>query len=186
MWSVSYWPGGCNNGDVMKRRRHRSLLAAHAHAVERVQAKRADLEVLYGVAHGLIHRRVRDRCHRDCIFEDMLRLLIQLGAFGHIRGALASFTMPSNFLSHHWRSCYRPANRSRTVRSASCPGPIVAAPANDHGLVLTAFGTLDVLAPFVADDVDLQADLFPVVLSASRPSAWRSGCTDAGPAWPTG
>ncbi len=41
---------------------------------------------------------------------------------------------------------------------------IVTAPANQHGAVLAILGTLDVLAPFVADDLGVDTDLLPVGL----------------------
>ena len=41
---------------------------------------------------------------------------------------------------------------------------VVAAPANQHRAVFTAFGALDVLAPFVGHDLGLDADLAPVRL----------------------
>ena len=69
----------------------RSFLFADANTVEGRQAERADFEVLDGAAHRLIHRRVRDRCHRNLLFEQVLRLFVQPGALSHIGGGLGLF-----------------------------------------------------------------------------------------------
>ena len=67
---------------------HRSCLFADADPIEGVQTERADLEVLYVLAHRLKHRRVCDRCHRHLLLDYLLGFFVEPCALGNISGGL--------------------------------------------------------------------------------------------------
>src|SRR5471030_1500631 len=138
-------------------------LLAHADPIKRRKAERADLEVLHFLAHGLEYLGVGDRGDRHLFLEDMLGLLIQLdplvpvgGYLGLLHkfvvGRVAPFGVVAAF------------NRCAAVEHAEpvVGVTVVTGPAIDHHVMLASLGALDVLAPFIADDVGLDADLRPV------------------------
>ena len=108
---------------------------------------------------------MRDRRHRHGVFEEVLRLFVQFGALGLIRGCLGllddgvvRFVTP--FREVVAVQCVATEQGAQPVVRVT----VIAAPANQHRAVFTRFGAFDVLAPFVRDDLGLDTDLRPVGL----------------------
>ncbi|MNP04333.1 hypothetical protein D3C76_962440 [compost metagenome] len=106
-----------------------------------------------------------DRGDRHLLLEDVLRLLVQLGALGLVGRGLG-------LLDQVVVGLVAPLGEVVAVDGiATVEGTqpvvrvtIVTAPANQHGTLFAAFGALDVLAPFITDDLRLDTDLGPVGL----------------------
>ncbi|KFF34453.1 hypothetical protein G039_0321280 [Pseudomonas aeruginosa VRFPA01] len=124
-----------------------------------------DLEAVDRLAHRLVDGGVGDRGDRHLLLEDVLGLLVQLAA-------LVLVGDPLGFLDQLVVAGVAPFGDVVAVdRVAAIEGrqpvvrvAVVAGPAEQHGVVLAGVGALDVLAPFVADDPGLDADLRPVGL----------------------
>src|SRR5690606_6649826 len=138
---------------------------ADAYTIEGVDAERADAEVPHFLAHRLVHGGMRHRGDRHLALEDHLRLLVQLGACGHIGGALGGLDQFVVVLEAPLGEVVA-VHRIATIEGAEpvVRVTVVTAPADQHGIVLAGLGALEVPAPLVADDACLDADLRPVGL----------------------
>ncbi len=94
-----------------------------------------------------------------------MRLFVQLGALGLIGRFLGLMDQRVERLVTPFGKVV--AVQGVTAEQGAEPVvgvTVIAAPANQHGAVLAILGALDVLAPFIADDLGVDTDLLPVVL----------------------
>ena len=108
---------------------------------------------------------MRNGGDRHLLLEQLLGLFVEhraLVAIGHDLGVLDQGVV--FLVAPH--GVVVAANRVAAVQGAEpvVRVTVVAGPADQADIVLAVFGALDVLAPFIADDLDLEADLGPVRL----------------------